>query len=222
MARITDSSPGLKQSVADSFSSSPVVGVVRTATNDEARTLAEAFLASGLQLVEITFTTPGATELIAQLRETRATPGPPWIGAGSVTDRRRAAAAIACGAEFLVSPNVSADVAAEARQSSTFLVMGALTPSEIFTARQLGADLVKVYPLPPIGGPAYLATIRQPLPDIPILAAGGFAASEISAYRKAGAVAFGIGAQLLGEGDESDHKRRVEKAVSAARGENPA
>ena len=76
--------------------------------------------------------------------------------------------------------------------------MGGLTPTELVTAHELGADLLKVYPLPPVGGPAYLSVVRQPLGDLaPMLAGGGFGIEEIPAYRAAGAVAFGIGAPLL-------------------------
>ena len=117
---------------------------------------------------------------------------------GTVTTAARAREAIAAGAEFLVTPNVNADVAREAREAGLFLVMGALTPTEIVAAHELGADLVKVFPLPPVGGPAYLSVIRGPLGDIPMLAAGGFGVEEIPAYAKAGAIAFGLGAPLLG------------------------
>ena len=119
---------------------------------------------------------------------------------GTVTTAARAREAVAAGAEFLVTPNVSAEVAREARDAGTFLVMGALTPTEIVAAVELGADLVKVYPLPPVGGPAYLSVIRGPLGDIPMLAAGGFGVEEIPAYHRVGAVAFGLAAPLLGVG----------------------
>jgi 2-dehydro-3-deoxyphosphogluconate aldolase/(4S)-4-hydroxy-2-oxoglutarate aldolase len=97
--------------------------------------------------------------------------------------------------------------------------MGALTPSEIVAASEAGADLVKVYPLPPVGGTAYLATIRGPLSDIPMLAAGGFGVEEIPAYARAGAVAFGIAAPLLGfSADEAESRRRIGRALALARG----
>jgi 2-dehydro-3-deoxyphosphogluconate aldolase/(4S)-4-hydroxy-2-oxoglutarate aldolase len=96
-----------------------------------------------------------------------------------------------------------------------------LTPTEIVAAQELGADLVKVYPLPPVGGPRYLATVRQPLGDVPMLAAGGFPPEEIPAYRAAGAAAFGIGAPLLGCG-AADERQRLARALSLARGEEAA
>jgi|SRR5580693_5656238 2-dehydro-3-deoxyphosphogluconate aldolase/(4S)-4-hydroxy-2-oxoglutarate aldolase len=181
----------------------PVIGVVRTRSTEEAADQARTLAAAGLALVEITFTVPQAAALAARLRRERdaASGGPPprtpWIGMGTVTTRARAEEAIAAGAEFLVTPNCNLEVARLAREAGLFLVMGALTPSEIVAAHAAGADLVKVYPLPPVGGPAYLSTVRQPLGDIPMLAAGGFGVDEIPAYRQAGASAFGIGYPLL-------------------------
>jgi 2-dehydro-3-deoxyphosphogluconate aldolase/(4S)-4-hydroxy-2-oxoglutarate aldolase len=97
--------------------------------------------------------------------------------------------------------------------------MGALTPTEIVSAVEVGADLVKVYPLPPVGGPAYLSVIRGPLGDVPMLAAGGFGVEEIPAYHQAGAIAFGLAAPLLGVGaGEGEARRRIERALALARG----
>lgn len=215
------SSPALsttpvKRAVARSFETAPVVGVVRTSSRAEAAATARAFLDGGLELIEITFTVPEATSIVSGLLEQRGADGPPWIGMGTVTTAERARRALAAGAEFLITPNVSAEVAQVARENGVFLVIGALTPSEIVAAAELGADLVKVYPLPPVGGAGYLSTIRQPLADIAVLAAGGFGPDEIPAYRAAGATAFGLGAQLLGE-DPDSSRRRITTALKAAR-----
>jgi 2-dehydro-3-deoxyphosphogluconate aldolase/(4S)-4-hydroxy-2-oxoglutarate aldolase len=183
--------------VAQSLRRKPIIGVVRTTTTGEAARQARALISAGLELIEVTFTVPGAAGLARQLIAERGAPGPPWIGLGTVTTAARAREALAAGAEFLVSPNAHAAVAAAARAADRYLVLGALTPTEIVAAHELGADLVKVYPLPPVGGPDYLATVRQPLGDIPMLAAGGFGIGEIPAYLRAGAVAFGIGFPLL-------------------------
>ncbi|MEO8503790.1 MAG: bifunctional 4-hydroxy-2-oxoglutarate aldolase/2-dehydro-3-deoxy-phosphogluconate aldolase [Acidobacteriota bacterium] len=192
----------VRESVASSLRAAPILGVVRTASIDEAERQARTLIAGGVQLVEITFSVPGATQLVRNLLHQypgASSAGAPWIGMGTVTTRARAEDAVAAGARFLVSPNCSEDVAAVAREHDVFLVLGALTPTEIVRARELGADLVKVYPLPPVGGPSYLSVIRQPLADIPMLAAGGFPVSEIPAYRAAGASAFGMAATLLGD-----------------------
>lgn len=200
---------------------SPIIGVVRTASREEAAAQARTLAACGVELVEVTFSVPGASGLVRELLAARNGEGPPWIGMGTATTAARAREAAAAGAEFLVTPNVSAEVAAVAREAGLFLVMGALTCTEIVTAHELGADLIKVYPLPTVGGPAYLSTIRGPLGDIPMLAAGGFGVEEIPAYARAGAVAFGIGAPLLGVGpDEAESRRRIARALALARGES--
>ena len=210
----------IRDHVALSLRRSPIIGVVRTASREEAAAQARALAAGGVELVEITFSVPGASGLLRELLAVRSSEGPPWFGMGTATTPARAREAIAAGAEFLVTPNVDAAVAREARQAGLFLVMGALTPSEIVAASELGADLVKVYPLPPVGGTAYLATIRGPLSDIRMLAAGGFGVDEIPAYARAGAVAFGIAAPLLGAGpDEVESRRRIGRALALARGE---
>jgi 2-dehydro-3-deoxyphosphogluconate aldolase/(4S)-4-hydroxy-2-oxoglutarate aldolase len=192
---------------------------VRTASRDEAAIQARALASCGVELVEITFTVPGASGLVRELLAGRTSEGPPWFGMGTVTTAARAREAVAAGAEFLVTPNVSGEVAREARQAGLFLVMGALTPTEIVAAVEAGADLVKVYPLPPVGGPSYLSVIRGPLGDVPMLAAGGFGVEEIPAYRQAGAIAFGLAAPLLGIGSgESEARQRIERAITLARG----
>ncbi|HEY0514491.1 MAG TPA: 2-dehydro-3-deoxyphosphogluconate aldolase [Thermoanaerobaculia bacterium] len=211
----------IRDSVALSLRRAPLIGVVRTSSRQEAAAQARGLAACGVELVEITFTVPGASGLLRELLAQRpaGAEGPPWFGMGTATTAARAREAVEAGAEFLVTPNVDADVAREARRGGVFLVMGALTPTEIVTAAGLGADLVKVYPLPPVGGPAYLSVIRGPLGDIPMLAAGGFGVEEIPAYARAGAIAFGLAAPLLGVGKEAAEARRiVERALVLARG----
>ena len=208
----------MRAAVAATIASAPVIGVVRTDSQDEAEGIAATLIEGGIQLIEITFTVPGATELVRQLLAERGGGGPPWIGMGTVSDRGRAESAVAAGAEFVVTPNADPGVAAVASAAGRYLIVGALTCTEIVAARDMGADLVKVYPLPPVGGPAYLATVRQPLGDIPMLAAGGFGVDEIPAYRAAGAVAFGIGQPLIGTGGEAA-RTRMTRALALARGE---
>ena len=204
--------------VATSLRQAPVIGVVRTDSTVEAGRQARLFIEGGLELIEITFSVPDALDLVRELRADRGDQGPPWIGMGTVTDADRAAAAVDAGTEFIVSPNTSSTVASVAREAGVLLILGALTCTEIVTARDLGAHIVKVYPLPPVGGAKYLATVRQPLADIPMLAAGGFGVDEIPDYRAVGATAFGIGAPLLGSDDDATHQQ-IARALRLARGQ---
>jgi 2-dehydro-3-deoxyphosphogluconate aldolase/(4S)-4-hydroxy-2-oxoglutarate aldolase len=216
----------LKAVVAASLRRSPITAVVRHKDRAEAARQARAFVDGGLELIEITFTVPDAVGLVRELlaeRTERTARGPaqdggPWIGMGTVTTAERAEAAVAAGAEFLISPNVAPEVAAIARREGLFFILGALTPTEIAQADALGSDVIKVYPLPPVGGPAYLAVVRQPLGDVaPMLAGGGFGIEEIPAYRAAGASAFGIGAPLLGATPD-ETRARITRALELARG----
>lgn len=208
------------QKVAEFLAQAPIIGVVRTHSFDEAAEQAASLIAGGLLLIEITFTVPRATDLVRQLLEQRGPEdAPPSIGMGTVTQEDRARQAVEAGAEFVVSPNAHAGVAGVVKQAGRYLVIGALTPTEIAAGHQMGADIIKVYPLPTVGGPTYLSTVRGPLGDIPMLAAGGFAPEEIPDYRAAGASAYGIGAPLLGSGRE-DSRDRMQRALKLARGES--
>lgn len=202
--------------VSASVAAAPIFGVVRTDTQQEALRQARIFRDAGIELVEITFTVPGALEVVKTLLGERDDNGPPWVGMGTVTTPERARQGLEAGAEFLITPNVNAAVACTVLEAKVFLVIGALTPSEVLAAAELGPNLVKAYPLPPVGGARYLATLRLPLPDIPILASGGFGPEEIPDYRSAGAVAFGLGEQLLGSNLEAS-RQRIANALDAAR-----
>jgi 2-dehydro-3-deoxyphosphogluconate aldolase/(4S)-4-hydroxy-2-oxoglutarate aldolase len=207
--------------IAASLERAPIIAVVRTKSIEEAGRQARSFAAAGLELIEITFTVPGASGLVRELLAGRGhrpegEAGPPWFGMGTVTTAARAREALDAGAEFFVTPNTNPEVARLARESGTYLAMGAMTPTEMVAARELGADLVKVYPIPLVGGPAYLSVIRQPLDDIPMMASGGYGIEEIPAYGKAGATAFGIGAPLLGSTEE-ETRQRIAHALDLAR-----
>lgn len=206
----------LHAAIADSLRRKPIVAVVRTTVFAEAERQALLFVESGLELIEITFTVPEAPALVrALLRERRE--GPPYFGMGTVTTAARARQAVDAGAEFVVTPNASATVAHQAKEAGLFLVLGALTATEVVEAHALGADVVKVFPLPPVGGPAYLRALRQPLGDIPMMASGGYGVEDIAAYREAGACAFGIGPPLLGADDDAT-RRNVRRALELAGG----
>lgn len=207
-----------RSEVAATVERSPIVAVVRHRDPEEAARQARAFLRHGLEMIEVTFTVPDATSLVRTLLAERPPGSAARIGMGTVTTRERAAAAVAAGSEFFVTPNVSAAVAEVAHAHDLYLCMGALTASELVAAHELGADLLKVFPLPPVGGPSYLSVVRGPLGDLgPMLAGGGFGVDEIPAYRQAGAVAFGLGSQML-DADDAVSSANIRRALAHARG----
>ena len=208
----------LKSAVAESLGRAPVIAVVRHPDRAVAADQARTFIRHGLELIEITFTVPGAADLVRELLDLRPSGSLIRIGMGTVTTQPgRGKPSPRAASSWL--PPMSAPPSPESpRNSGLFLCMGGLTPSELVAAHELGADLIKVYPLPPVGGPAYLSVVRQPLGDLaPMLAGGGFGIEEIPAYRAAGAVAFGIGAPLLAPDDEST-SRNILRALALARG----
>ncbi len=169
-----------------------LVAVIRAANPEAAVGAARAVAAGGLALLEITFTVPEAPRVIAALRDL---PGA-VVGAGTVLTREQCRAALDAGARFVIAPNASAEVAREALAAGALYCPGAYTTSEILAARALGAHVVKVYPVGVAGGPAYIQVIRDPLPDIPMLAAGGTNLENVVPFLDAGCIGCGLGAAL--------------------------
>lgn len=153
----------------------------------------EALVAGGIRAIEVTFTTPGATEAIGRLSERFG--DEITLGAGTVTTAEQADDAVAAGARFLVSPGTRPELAAAMGATGATLLLGALTPGEILGAVAAGADLVKLFPAS-LGGPAYLRSVRGPFPDVPFCPTGGVNPTTIPDWIAAGAVALGAGGEL--------------------------
>ncbi len=170
-----------------------VVPVLRAPSAEGALLLAEAIVAGGIPVLEITMTVPNAVEV---LRELAGRFPEVLVGAGTVLDAVTAQACIAAGARFVVSPSTHPDVIAACRDRDIAAIPGALTPTEIVAAWRLGADLVKIFPASAMGGPGYLRNLRGPLPQIPLLPSGGVTLSTAADYLQAGAVALGAGGDL--------------------------
>jgi 2-dehydro-3-deoxyphosphogluconate aldolase/(4S)-4-hydroxy-2-oxoglutarate aldolase len=197
-----------------------LIAVIRAPSPEAALGAARAVVAGGIGLVEITFTVPDATRVMAALADE---PGL-TLGAGTVLDAAQARAALAAGARFLIAPNLSLEVAAEAARAGVLFCPGAYTTTEILAARAAGAHVVKVYPVGVAGGPAYIRIIRDPLPDVPMLAAGGTTLDNVVPFLEAGCVGVGLGAALAdpalaaaGRFDEITHRARafVERVAGA-------
>ncbi|MBI5708883.1 MAG: bifunctional 4-hydroxy-2-oxoglutarate aldolase/2-dehydro-3-deoxy-phosphogluconate aldolase [Candidatus Eisenbacteria bacterium] len=169
-----------------------LVAVIRAPSHEAALGAARAVAAGGIPIVEVTFTVPDAPRVIAELASD---PGL-VVGAGTVLTKAQARSALDAGAAFIIAPNLSREVAAEARAAGVMFCPGAYTTNEIVAARDAGAHVVKVYPVGVAGGPSYIRVIRDPLPDIPMLAAGGTTLENVAAFLEAGCVGVGLGASL--------------------------
>ncbi len=164
------------------------IGVVREKTNEAGRRAAENLFQGGCPAIEITMTTPGAIELIRGFSGR----GEPLVGAGTVLDAAQAAAAAAAGARFLIAPVAPAEVLEAGHAAGLPVVLAGLTPGELHAAHRAGSDLVKVFPVGPVGGPDYIRVVLGPLRDLPLVATGGIADEDIPAYFAAGAVMVGV------------------------------
>lgn len=170
-----------------------VVAVIRHDRADDARAIAASCLAGGLRAIEVTFTTPAAAAVIAEL-VAEGVDGA-IIGAGTVLRSADAAAAVAAGARFLVSPVTDPDVLAAGRRAGVATVPGALTPTEIRVAHGHGAGLVKLFPAGGVG-PSFVSAIASVLPGVRLMPTGGVGEPDVDAWLRAGAGAVGIGSQL--------------------------
>ncbi|MGA2278115.1 MAG: bifunctional 2-keto-4-hydroxyglutarate aldolase/2-keto-3-deoxy-6-phosphogluconate aldolase [Terracidiphilus sp.] len=169
--------------------------VLRASSIDEALALAEAIEAGGVTALEVTMTVPGAIDVIRQLAQR--TQGRILIGAGTVLDPETARACMLAGAEFIVSPSLNVKTIEICRRYGVAVMPGALTPTEVVTAWEAGADVVKVFPCSALGGAKYLKALKAPLPQIELIPTGGVSLSTAAEFLAAGAFALGVGGDLV-------------------------
>jgi len=172
-----------------------LVPVVRAQSADEAITAINAIREGGVDVLEITMTVPGALGLIQAVAERYGSEL--LLGAGTVLDPETARACILAGAQFIVSPSVNLDTIALCRRYSVPILPGALTPTEVVTAWQAGADAVKVFPCGAVGGASYIKALKAPLPQIELVPTGGVSLKTAADFIKAGSFALGVGADLV-------------------------
>ncbi|WP_354643354.1 bifunctional 4-hydroxy-2-oxoglutarate aldolase/2-dehydro-3-deoxy-phosphogluconate aldolase [Kitasatospora camelliae] len=179
---------------ADAFraalAADPVIAVIRAPRIPDAAALCAALAAGGIHRTEFTFTTPDATTHLA-----RAAAAGHHVGMGTVLTADQAEEALAAGASFLVTPGLRPEVARAAVRAGVPAVLGALTPTEVATAHDLGAAAVKVFPARTFG-PGYLRDLRGPFPDIPLIASGGIDTHNAPAFLAAGALALCTGTDV--------------------------
>jgi 2-dehydro-3-deoxyphosphogluconate aldolase/(4S)-4-hydroxy-2-oxoglutarate aldolase len=172
-----------------------IVPVVRAPSAELAMRATDAVLAGGISVFEITMTVPGAVEVIRLLSQQLR--GRALIGAGTVLTPEDALACIDAGAEFIVGPGLNLATIAAAHSRDVPVMPGALTPTEVISAWQAGADMVKIFPCGAMGGAKYLRALRGPLPQVRMLPTGGVSASTAADYIASGASALGVGSELI-------------------------
>jgi 2-dehydro-3-deoxyphosphogluconate aldolase/(4S)-4-hydroxy-2-oxoglutarate aldolase len=172
-----------------------IIPVVRAASVDEATRAVEAISAGGIPVVEITMTVPNAIAVIREVAQQYR--DKVLVGAGTIITADQAEACIRAGAEFLVSPGLSAPVLSVARVSEKLAIPGALTPTELMHAHDHGARLVKIFPCGNVGGPKYLKSLKAPFPNAALIPTGGVNAANAADFIAAGAFALGVGADLV-------------------------
>jgi 2-dehydro-3-deoxyphosphogluconate aldolase / (4S)-4-hydroxy-2-oxoglutarate aldolase len=185
----------MPQRLIQPLSTARVVGVLRASSAEAAVQAALAATRGGLRALELTFTTPNCTAALEQLAD--ALPRDVLCGAGTVMNARQAKDAIAAGAKFLVSPHLGEGVLREARKHNLPYIPGVLTPTEIARALELGAAVLKLFPIGSSGGAAYLKDLRGPFPTLTAMVTGGVQPHEVPTYVKAGALAVGLGSNLF-------------------------
>jgi 2-dehydro-3-deoxyphosphogluconate aldolase / (4S)-4-hydroxy-2-oxoglutarate aldolase len=183
-----------KESQLQQVLDSGIVAVVRSPDSAQLVEVCRALADGGVSVVEITMTVPDALEVLRQVR--RALGHRLLLGAGTVLDPETARAVLLAGAEYVVAPTVNLDVIRLCQRYDRLVMPGAFTPTEILTAWEAGADIVKVFPADVVG-PAFFKALRGPLPHVRLMPTGGVDLTTAAAFLKAGACCLGVGGQLV-------------------------
>jgi 2-dehydro-3-deoxyphosphogluconate aldolase/(4S)-4-hydroxy-2-oxoglutarate aldolase len=212
----------LKLKILSRVVDSGLVAIVRTDSPDQAARIADACAQGGVAALEVTFTVPGAAAVISDLAK-RYQAEQITIGAGTVLDPETARIAILAGAQFLVSPSVNVETARLANRYQIPYMPGADTVRDVVEAMECGADIIKVFPGETLG-PEFIKAVKAPLPQASLMPTGGVSIENAATWIKAGAVALGVGGNLIAGAKTGDFKsitdlaRRFIEAIREARG----
>lgn len=208
-----------KAEMLEKLTNPGIIPVVRANRREQALPIAEALLAGGLTAVEITMSTPDAIGAIREVSDKLGDRA--LIGVGTVIDSSQCGAAIAAGAQFVVSPICRPELSVIARTANCLTIMGAYTPTEAQLAHETGADFVKLFPADGLGV-AYVKALRAPLPHLRIIPTGGVDVNNLAEFFKAGCPAVGVGSslvtrQILEKDDWPELTRRAAEFVRRAK-----
>jgi 2-dehydro-3-deoxyphosphogluconate aldolase/(4S)-4-hydroxy-2-oxoglutarate aldolase len=201
-----------------------VIAIMRANSSEQLIRAADAIREGGVRVIEVTMTTPGALSVIEQAVSRYGEDV--LFGAGTILDAESARAAILAGAQFIVSPSFKASLVEICRRYSVPVIPGAYTPTEVLTAWECGADMVKVFPAS-FGGPALIKAIKAPLPQVELVPVGGVNLDTTADFIRAGAAAVGVGSALINQrlldsgdfGALTDRARRFIEEVARGRGD---
>jgi 2-dehydro-3-deoxyphosphogluconate aldolase/(4S)-4-hydroxy-2-oxoglutarate aldolase len=172
-----------------------LIPVLRAKNKAQALAVVKAMLAGGVNTVEVTMTVPGAVDVLKALKAEYG--NDLLLGSGTVTTAEQAQATIDAGAEFVISPCLVPDVIRCTKANGKLSCPGALTPTEVLTAWNLGADVVKIFPCSAMGGASYLKALLAPFPFLQLIPTGGVSVPTAKSFLEAGARALGVGSDLV-------------------------
>jgi 2-dehydro-3-deoxyphosphogluconate aldolase/(4S)-4-hydroxy-2-oxoglutarate aldolase len=184
-----------KQKTLASIREIGIVPIVRASSPEAALQAAEAIYRGGIRAVEVTMTVPGALKVLEKVADQygdRLT-----LGAGTVLDPETARACMLAGAEFFVTPALKLNTIEICHRYSKVIMPGALTPTEVQTAWEAGADMVKIFPCGNLGGPKYIRALKAPFPQIEMVPTGGVKLDNVAEFLRAGAAAVAVGAEMV-------------------------
>ncbi|MGA2887039.1 MAG: bifunctional 4-hydroxy-2-oxoglutarate aldolase/2-dehydro-3-deoxy-phosphogluconate aldolase [Terracidiphilus sp.] len=185
----------MSETTAQTLERVGLIPVLRARNAAQAHAVVEAMIAGGVTVVEVTMTVPGAVDILKELKKEYG--AKLLLGSGTVTTAAQAEATIEAGAEFVVSPSFHAQVVARTRALGKLSIPGALTPTEVITASEAGADYVKIFPCSAMGGASYLKSLLAPFPQLKLIPTGGVTLETAASFLRAGARALGVGSDLV-------------------------
>ncbi len=186
---------GMTETTAQTLERIGLIPVLRARNSTQAHAVVEAMIAGGVTVVEVTMTVPGAVDVLKDLKKEYG--AKLLLGSGTVTTAAQAEATIKAGAEFVVSPSFHPEVVARTRALGKLSIPGALTPTEVITAWEAGADYVKIFPCSAVGGASYLKSLLAPFPQLKLIPTGGVTLETAASFLRAGAHALGVGSDLV-------------------------
>jgi 2-dehydro-3-deoxyphosphogluconate aldolase/(4S)-4-hydroxy-2-oxoglutarate aldolase len=189
-----------KQAILKRIADLGLLAVLRAPDPAGARRAVDALVEAGVLGIEITYSTPDAASVIADVKQSYG--DEVLVGAGTLITRAQVAEAAEAGASYLVSPGLDDEVVASMQTTSLPAMAGVLTPTEVMRGVGLGVDVMKLFP-GSLGGPSYLRSLRGPFPDVPFMPTGGVSADNVGDWMAAGAIAVGAGSELASVGDIS-------------------